>query len=91
MQRVSAASNVVKVLVKIGTYAFLAVMALIVLFPFYWMIISSLKSLPEYRQAIPTFWPNQIIWSNYSEAFTTANLGDLFLNTAYVGIASQVS
>ena len=90
MQRVSAASNVVKVLVKIGTYAFLAVMALIVLFPFYWMIISSLKSLPEYRQAIPTFWPNQIIWSNYSEAFTTANLGDLFLNTAYVGIVSTI-
>jgi multiple sugar transport system permease protein len=65
-------------------------MALIVLFPFYWMIISSLKSLEEYRQNIPTFWPKVIIWHNYAEAFTAANLGRLFLNTAYVGIVSTV-
>ena len=90
MQRVSAASNVVKVLVKIGTYAFLAVMALIVLFPFYWMIISSLKTLDEYRMSTPTFWPRVIMLSNYLEAFTTANLGRLFLNTMYVGLVSTI-
>jgi len=65
-------------------------MALIVLFPFYWMIISSLKSLEEYRFNIPTFWPKVIIWQNYAEAFTAANLGTLFLNTAYVGIVSTI-
>ena len=90
MEKVSAASKAMRILVKIGTYAFLMVMALIVLFPFYWMIISSLKTLAEYRQSIPTFWPNKIIWSNYAEAFTTANLGSLFLNTAYVGIVSTI-
>ena len=82
--------NVFKVLGKTGTYAFLLIMALIILFPFYWMIISSLKTLPEYRQAIPTFWPREIMWSNYSEAFTTANLGDLFMNTLYVGLVSTI-
>lgn len=82
--------NVFKVLGKTGTYAFLLIMALIILFPFYWMIISSLKTLPEYRQAIPTFWPREIMWGNYSNAFKTANLGDLFMNTLYVGVVSTI-
>ena len=90
LQKISAGQRVVKVGVKIGTYAFLMVMALIVLFPFYWMIISSLKTLSEYRQAVPTFWPRQVMFSNYSEAFTTANLGNLFMNTLYVGIVSTL-
>jgi len=90
LQKVSTASQVTKILVKIGVYAFLVVMALIVLFPFYWMIISSLKTLAEYRQPTPTFWPQTIMWSNYADAFTTANLGRLFLNTAYVGIVSTL-
>ena len=90
LQKVSTASQVTKILVKIGVYTFLVIMALIVLFPFYWMIISSLKTLAEYRQPTPTFWPQTIMWSNYADAFTTANLGRLFLNTAYVGIVSTL-
>ena len=90
MQQVSAQQKVVKTLVKVGVYAFLLFMALIVLFPFYWMIISSLKDLEEYRLSIPTFWPQKIIWFNYVEAFTEANLGKLFLNTLYVGVVSTL-
>ena len=90
MEKVSAASRVTRILVKTGVYAFLLIMALIVLFPFYWMIISSLKTLAEYRQPTPTFWPQVIVLGNYAEAFTTANLGRLFLNTAYVGIVSTI-
>ena len=73
-----------------GTYLFLSVMALIIIFPFYWMIISSLKDLNEYRQSIPTFWPKAMLFSNYAEAFSTGNLGQLFFNTAYVGIVSTI-
>ena len=90
LQTVSFQQRIMVGAVKFGTYLFLGIMALIVLFPFYWMIISSLKSLEEYRQNIPTFWPQLIIWQNYAEAFTAANLGRLFLNTAYVGIVSTV-
>ena len=86
----TARSRVVKALVKTGTYLFLGAMALIVLFPFYWMIISSLKTLDEYRLSVPTFWPKTIMFSNYANAFTTANLGRLFLNTMYVGIVSTI-
>ncbi len=88
IQKISAGQRIGQGIVKTGTYAFLFVMALIVLFPFYWMIISSLKTLSEYRQAIPTFWPKQVMFSNYSEAFTTASLGDLFMHTLYVGVVS---
>ena len=90
LQTVSAQQRVVQAVVKAGVYVFLGIMALIVLFPFYWMIISSLKSLEEYRLNIPTFWPKVIILQNYAEAFTAASLGRLFLNTAYVGIVSTI-
>jgi len=90
LQQVSAQQRVMQVLVKSFTYLFLIVMALIVLFPFYWMIISSLKSLEEYRFNVPTLWPQKIIFYNYVRAFDTANLGNLFLNTAYVGIVSTI-
>ena len=90
IQTVSAQQKIMQFIMKTVVYAFLLLMALIVLFPFYWMIISSLKNLAEYKLSVPTFWPKQIIWSNYAEAFTTASLGRLFLNTAYVGIVSTL-
>lgn len=83
-------SRAVGIIAKAFCYAFLIFMALVVLFPFYWMINSSLKSLAEYRQSVPTFWPQKVLWSNYAEAFTSASLGRLFFNTAYVGIVSTI-
>lgn len=90
VQQISTTQKVVQFAVKFFTYAFLALMALIVLFPFYWMIISSLKTLTEYRLNVPTFWPTQIMFSNYADAFTTANLGRLFYNTMIVGVVSTL-
>ena len=88
--QISAQQKILQFVVKFFTYAFLIAMALIVLFPFYWMIISSLKTLDEYRLSVPTFWPTKVMFGNYAEAFTTANLGKLFLNTAYVGVVSTL-
>ena len=90
IQQLSVTQKIVKLGVKLGTYAFLIAMALIVLFPFYWMVISSLKSLEEYRLNVPTFFPRQILFSNYAEAFTTASLGRLFYNTMIVGVVSTL-
>ncbi len=90
LRRVSAASRIGNFTAKFFTYAFLIAMALIVLFPFYWMIISSLKTEVEYRQTIPTFWPQRFMFTNYLDAFNTANLGRLFMNTMYVGVVSTV-
>lgn len=90
VQKLSVAQKIRAVLAKTGTYVFLLIMALIVLFPFYWMIISSLKTNNEYRQAIPTFLPQQVMWDNYGEAFKVGNLSTLFMNTLYVGVVSTL-
>ena len=90
LQTVSAKQRVVKILVQVLLYAFLGIMALIVVFPFYWMIISSLKTTVEYRLPVPTLFPQKIMWGNYIEAFSAANLGRLFINTVIVGIVSTL-
>jgi multiple sugar transport system permease protein len=82
--------RVVRVLVQIFLYVFLVIMALIVVFPFYFMLISSVKELAEYRLTVQTLWPNKIVLYNYVEAFQTANLSTLFSNTLYVGVVSTV-
>lgn len=90
MRKVSSEQRLVKVLVQVLLYAFLIVMALIIIFPFYWMLISSVKSLAEYKLPVPTLFPKQILFTNYVEAFNQANLGRLFLNTLYVGLVSTI-
>lgn len=90
LQKVTTKQRIVKVLVKVLIYAFLIFMAIIVLFPFYWMLISSLKSTEEYRWSVPSLFPHRVMFENYVEAFNAANLGTLFINTVYVGIVSTI-
>ncbi len=90
LKKVSTAQMVTKIISKTITYAFLFFIAIIVLFPFYWMIISSLKTLEEYKLSVPTLFPTKIIWHNYIEAFDAANLGTLFKNTVIVGVVSTI-
>ncbi len=90
MKNVTATAKVMRVVGMIGTYLFLFVMALVILFPFYWMLISSVKSVTEYNLATPTLWPEVIHWENYSKALVAANLENVFTNTIYVGIVSTV-
>ena len=90
MQKENSKGRIGRIIAEAVTYLFLIVMAAIVLFPFYWMIISSLKSLDEYRMSVPTFWPKMILLTNYVDAFTTANLGRLFINTMIVGVVSTI-
>lgn len=90
MNKVTSKQRVAKILSQTLVYAFLLIMAFIVIFPFYWMLISSVKSVSEYRLSVPTLFPKEILWSNYLEAFEVGSLGRLFLNTMYVGIVSTL-
>ena len=90
MQQVTAKQKVGKVVSQALLYTFLIIMAIIIIFPFYWMLISSVKSLAEYKRAVPTLFPETILFSNYAEAFSQAGLGRLFLNTLYVGLVSTL-
>ena len=88
LQREKNRQRVMRVVVQVMLYAFLIIMALIVIFPFYFMLISSVKTLDEYKLPVQTLWPQKIVTHNYIEAFHTARLGTLFKNTLYVGVVS---
>lgn len=90
MKKATASQKIGKIASQTLLYGFLIIMALIIVFPFYWMLISSVKSIAEYRLPVPTLFPKQILFSNYAEAFTAGNLGRLFLNTMYVGLVSTL-
>ncbi len=67
---------------KIIIYALLTLWAVIVLFPFYWMLLTSIKSYSSYNaEYIPKFYAAQPTLSNYLSAFTEVDLADYFLNT----------
>ena len=55
--------------------------AAIVLFPFYWMIISSLKTSDELMRAVPTLWPDQFVWENYPNVLKKAPFDRYLINT----------
>ena len=90
IEKEKSRQRVMRVLVQVFLYAFLILMALIIVFPFYFMLISSVKELAEYRLPQQTLWPNKIVLYNYVEAFNTAKLQSLFTNTLYVGVVSTV-
>lgn len=72
-----------KRLVKnVVVYTLLGLWGIIVLFPFYWMILTSVKSYSTYNsEYVPCFFTLSPTLQNYSDAFTTVNLGSYLLNT----------
>ncbi len=70
---------------KIGSaviYFFLSVWAILVLFPFYWMVLTSVKSYGAYNsEAVPAFFTLSPTLANYREAFTAVPLARYFWNT----------
>ncbi len=67
---------------KIGGYLLLIVWAVLVLFPFYWMILSSVKSYSAYNsEYIPLAYTLQPTLENYITAFSAVPLARYFINT----------
>ena len=74
---------------KIVVYLFLSVWALIVLFPFYWMILTSVKSYGSYNaEHVPAFFTLSPTLQNYKDAFTTVPLVGYLLNTLIFALAT---
>ena len=75
--------------IKTVTYALLAIWAIVVLFPFYWMLLTSVKSYSAYSsEYIPKFYTLTPTFQNYVDAFTTVPLADYFLNTVIFTVAT---
>lgn len=71
------------------TYALLAFWAVIVLFPFYWMVLTSLKSYSAYNsEYTPKFFTLSPTLQNYVDAFTTVPLGKYLVNTVIFTLAT---
>lgn len=71
-----------ELLMDIALYFFLVLWAIVVLFPFYWMVLTSLKSYGAYNaEYIPQFYTLNPTLENYVTAFTSVNLAKYFLNT----------
>ena len=74
--------NRTKIIKKTFTYLCLSLWAIIVLFPFYWMLLSSIKSYSSYnREYTPKFYATSPTLSNYADAFTSVPLSRYLWNT----------
>ena len=73
------------------TYVFLTLWAAIVLFPFYWMLLTSVKSYSAYNsEYIPRFYTLSPTLENYADAFTAVPLGNYLLNTLIFAVITTV-
>ena len=78
-----------KTALDVFVYAMLGIWALIVLFPFYWMILTSIKSYGAYsNEFIPKFFTLSPTFENYKYAFSAVPLGKYFLNTIIFTVAT---
>ena len=66
---------------KFLTYFFLILGAVIMIFPFAWMILTSSKTVPESMQIPPTIFPNRIMLDNFKDAIASLPFGNLYWNT----------
>lgn len=73
------------------TYILLSLWALIVIFPFYWMILTSVKSYSAYsNEFIPKLFTLSPTLENYASAFTAVPLGRYFFNTVFFAAATTL-
>ena len=74
----------------IVTYVFLILGSILMIFPFIWMILTSLKSLAESTQIPPTIFPAQLYFSNFTDALTSLSFGSLYINTIIMVLARVI-
>lgn len=79
------------ILKKIFVYFFLTLGALVMVFPFVWMLLCSFKTHAEVIQFPPKFWPSHFSLENYFKAFSMAPFGKFFFNSVVVMILSVVT
>jgi len=80
--RIERAAKRRKIIRNALLYTFLTLCAIAVLFPFYWMLLTSFKTQSAYNNEVtPKFYVSEPTGANYKEAFTAVPLAGYFLNT----------
>jgi multiple sugar transport system permease protein len=72
------------------SYGILGVLLLMVLFPFYWMTITSLKSEDQMRSLVSMFWPSPVVFENYEQLLRKTDFTSWFTNSAIVAVSSTL-
>lgn len=87
--KIERKAKIRKKIVQVIVYGFLTFWALMVLFPFYWMVLTSLKSYSAYNsEYIPAFFTLTPTLQNYADAFSAVSLGRYFTNTIIFTVAT---
>ncbi|MBO9319159.1 MAG: carbohydrate ABC transporter permease [Chloroflexus sp.] len=71
---------------RLLAYIVLGITGFVMVFPFIYMFLSSLKPSAEVVQVPPTLWPSEVRWSNYLEVLSIVPLGTQLLNTIIVTV-----
>jgi multiple sugar transport system permease protein len=71
-------------------YTVLVTLAVLVLFPFYWMTITSFKSEDQMRSLVSMFWPRPLVGENYGQLLSKTDFVAWYGNSATVAIASTL-
>ena len=88
-QKIERRARTGRIFSNIVIYTLLALWGLVVLFPFYWMLLTSVKSYGSYNaEHVPSFFTLSPTLQNYVDAFTTVNLGKYLLNTLVFTLAT---
>ncbi len=72
------------------SYAFLLALLLIVVFPFFWMTVTSLKSEEQMRSLVSMFWPRPFVLDNYRQLLSKTDFAAWFGNSVFVAVSSTL-
>jgi multiple sugar transport system permease protein len=71
-------------------YGVLTGLAVLVLFPFYWMTITSFKSEEQMRSLVSMFWPRPLATENYQQLLTRTEFASWYGNSVFVAVSSTL-
>jgi multiple sugar transport system permease protein len=75
---------------RAAAYAVLTTLALLVLFPFYWMTITSFKSEEQMRSLVSMFWPRPLVTENYQQLLAKTDFAAWYGNSVFVAVTSTL-
>ena len=71
-------------------YGGLGFLLILVLFPFYWMTVTSFKTEDQMRSLVSMFWPSPFALENYTQLLTKTDFAIWFRNSAFVAVSSTL-
>lgn len=76
--------------VKLAVWMAMLLLLLVVIFPFYWMVNTSLKPMSEVFKSPPAFYPSTLSFAGYVNIWATRLMGRFFLNSTIISVGSTL-